>query len=419
MQGETKTVTMLGKWRTGALCESRMGLEDAQAILHSQAEPIGTERVPLGEAGFRILAEPLFARIDSPRETVAAMDGFAVCDRAARAGCLSFAIAGASYPGDSIPAFDDPSTAVRVTTGAPVPPGKQRIIPFELIEEEQGAIRLAGPLPAAPHVRLKASGFEAGQPALPAGTVLAPAKLLVAAASDNGEVLVHRRPKVRIITNGSELVAAGLAAGTSNRVPDSLSLPLLMMARQWGAEATGGMLCPDYAGAIRKAALAALEDCDVLVIAGGASNGDCDLARPVLRALGLVPLFAGVAIKPGKPVWYGRLNGVHILGLPGNPAAAMAVARLFLAPLLCTLSGRPFTAALDWRESPLSAAAEAADARRDTALFGHREPGGRIAILPRQSASAQLPLAKAELLVLRQAGSPPLPAGAPVRVLDL
>lgn len=412
-------MTMLGKWRAAAPCTAKMGLREAQTILRSQAEPAGTERVLLGNAGFRILAEPLFARIDSPRETVAAMDGFAVSEKAVQAGCLTFALAGASYPGDSAPAGCDPSAAVRVTTGAPMPPGKDRVIPFELVEETPSTIRLAGPLPGARHVRLKASGFEAGQPVLPRGTLLDPAKLLVAAASDNGDVLVHRRPRVRVITNGSELVGAGLTAETGNRVPDSLSLPLLLMARQWGADAVGGMLCPDYAGAIRKAVLAALEDCDVLVIAGGASNGDCDLARPVLRALGLVPFFAGVSIKPGKPVWYGKAGGVHVLGLPGNPAAAMTIARLFLAPLLSTLSGRPFAAALDWQEKPLGAAAEAADPMRDMALFGHRGPDGTVTILPRQSASAQLPLAKAELLVLRPAGGPALPAGAPVPVLDL
>lgn len=163
----------------------------------------------------------------------------------------------------------------------------------------------------------------------------------------------------------------------------------------------------------------ALEDCDVLVIAGGASNGDCDLARPVLRALGLVPLFAGVSIKPGKPVWYGKVGGVHVLGLPGNPAAAMTVARLFLVPLLAALSGRSFAGALDWQERLLAAPIEAADPKRDMALLGHRSADGRVAMLPRQSASAQLPLAKAELLVLRPAGGPALPAGAPVRILDL
>lgn len=412
-------MTMLGKWRATAPCAGGMGLEEAQAILRSQAEPLGTERVPLGNAGFRVLAEPLFARIDSPRETVAAMDGFAVSESAVQAGCLTFTLAGASYPGGEAPALNDQTTAVRVTTGAPVPAGKQRVIPFELVEETSSAIRLAGPLPRQPHIRLKASGFEMGRPVLPQGTLLGPAKLLVAAASDNGDVLVHRRPRVRVVTNGSELVAAGLAAETGNRVPDSLSLPLLFMARQWGAEAVGGMLCPDFAGAIRKATLAAIEDCDVLVIAGGASNGERDLARPVLHSLGLVPLFAGVSIKPGKPVWYGRVGGVHVLGLPGNPAAAMTIARLFLAPLLSVLSGRPFHAALDWRERPLGAAVEAADPSRDMALFGHRSADGGIAILPRQSASAQLPLADAEYLVLRPAGSPALPIGAPVPVLDL
>ena len=95
------------------------------------------------------------------------------------------------------------------------------------------------------------------------------------------------------------------------------------------------------------------------------------------------------------------------------------LALLTAAPLLAALTGRSFAAALDWQESPLAAPVEAADPKSDMALFGHRSGDGRVVILPRQSASAQLPLAKAELLVLRPAGEPALPAGAPVRVLDL
>jgi molybdopterin molybdotransferase len=227
---------------------------------------------------------------------------------------------------------------------------------------------------------------------------------------------VYKRPRLRVITSGDELAPAGAAASTDRRIPDSLTLPLQLMAKQWGADTAGAALVSDDAEAIRTAVALACLDTDVLVIAGGASHGDRDLARPAVKMLGLELKFAGVAMKPGKPVWYGRLYGKHVLGLPGNPSAAMTVARLFLAPLLCALSGRGFDTALDWRELQLAAPVVVADAR-EMFLYARRT-GNHADIIPRQTASAQLPLVSADMLVRRPAGGPALPADSLVPVLD-
>jgi molybdopterin molybdotransferase len=384
--------------------------------LRSQAEPLTSEEIPIRDAGFRVLAEAVRARVDSPREDVAAMDGFAVEDRAVQASRRDFRLVGASYPGDTAPHALAPETTVRIMTGAPMPRSKDRVIPFELTGERDGIIRIVGPVPTALHVRLKGSGFHAGQVLLDPGTLLDPPRLLVAAASDQPTIHVYKRPRLRIITSGDELARAGAVASTDRRIPDSLTLPLQLLAKQWGADPVGTVLVPDDVEAIRTAVALACLDTDVLVMAGGASHGDRDLARPALKMHGLELKFAGVAMKPGKPVWYGRLYGKHVLGLPGNPSAAMTVARLFLAPLLCALSGRGFDAALDWRELQLAAPAAAADAR-EMFLYARRS-GNYVDIIPRQSASAQLPLASADMVVRRPAGGPALPANSLVPVLD-
>ncbi|MDJ1637964.1 molybdopterin molybdotransferase MoeA [Agrobacterium rhizogenes] len=397
-------------------CAAPHTLDEAHAILRSQAEPLASQEIPIGDAGFRVLAEAVRARVDSPREDVAAMDGFAVEDRAVQANRRDFRLVGASYPGDAAPPALGPETTVRIMTGAPMPRCKDRVIPFELTGERDGIIRIVGPVPTALHVRLKGSGFHVGQVLLDPGTQLDPPRLLVAAASDQPTMHVYKRPRLRVITSGDELAPAGAAASTDRRIPDSLTLPLQLMAKQWGADTAGAALLSDDAEAIRTAVALACLDTDVLVIAGGASHGDRDLARPALKMLGLELKFAGVAMKPGKPVWYGRLYGKHVLGLPGNPSAAMTVARLFLAPLLCALSGRGFDTALDWRELPLAASVAVADAR-EMFLYARRT-GNHANIIPRQSASAQLPLVNAEMLVRRPAGGPALPANSLVPVLD-
>ncbi|MCR5872033.1 NTP transferase domain-containing protein [Sphingomonas sp. J344] len=197
--------------------------------------------------------------------------------------------------------------------------------------------------------------FAVGTPVVPRGTLLEPGALVAVAAADVGAVSAWRRPRVRLLAAGDEIVAPGNAVATRHAIPDSLSIALAAFARGWGAEMVASARVADDPAAIRAAARAALVDVDVLVIAGGASRGDRDHCRAALAALGLEIAFADIAIKPGKPVWFGRLGSLAVLGIPGNPTAALTVARLFLAPLLAGLGGRPPDAALDWEQRPLVA----------------------------------------------------------------
>lgn len=402
---------------TASPCAAHVSLDRAHHIMRGLVRPLACETVPIAEAGGRVLARPICARLDSPRADVAAMDGFAVSAASLANGLRVFDIVSATYAGDCAAAPIDPASACRIMTGAPVPPGADRVIPFELTQERGGRLFVDQDLPDRTHIRGRASDFHAGQPLLDAGVLLDPARLIVAAASDRPDAEVHRRPRLTLIASGDELAAPGRAAARAMGVPESLTDALMLFARSWGTEPCGKAVVGDEPRRIEEAIGQAAASADVVVLVGGAARGERDFARPSATARGVRISFAGVAMKPGKPVWYGQLGETHVLGLPGNPAAALVVARLFLAPLLCGLSGRGFDTALAWRDAP-AAQALPQGGDRETFFFARQE-GGRVEIIERQSASAQLPLARAELIARRGVQAPPLAAGALLHVLDL
>jgi molybdopterin molybdotransferase len=149
---------------------------------------------------------------------------------------------------------------------------------------------------------------------------------------------------------------------------------------------------------------------------GGASRGDRDLAKSALAPLGLEILFSEVALKPGKPAWYGKIEGCHVIGLPGNPTAAMTVARLFLVPLITALGGRGFDAGIQYRSAPIAHAASRSS-ERDQFLCG-RFADGAAHIIDRQAASSQATLADTDWLVRVPRGEGVLAAGSRVDMLD-
>jgi len=394
-------------------CGASLRFDAAQAILASIARPLGTESVPLGKAGRRVLAAPVCAELDIPARDLAAMDGFAVREADLAAELRRFAVCGAAYPGAPFDGTIGPGEAVRIMTGAPMPAGADRVLMRELVTAADGVFTLDAPVPAKPHVRLRGSDTAAGTVVLPAGRLLDPRALVVAAAADAATLTVWRAPRVRVIATGDELVPAG-EARASGGVPDSLSESVLLMARQWAAKPLGAAQVRDDPTLLAAAAEAALAECDVLVLCGGASRGDRDFAKAALVPLGLELVFADVAIKPGKPVWLGRIGAKLVLGLPGNPTAAMTVARLFLAPLLTALGGRGVAPALRWERVPLVDDVSAGE--REAFLCAERLDEG-VRVLARQSASAQCMLAQADALVRLPAGAGALPAGTCVETL--
>jgi molybdopterin molybdotransferase len=286
----------------------------------------------------------------------------------------------------------------------------------EAVERRGDWAHFDEPPGAARHIRPAGSDFERGDMLLEAGTMLGPRSIVAAAAADVASISAHKRPRVSILATGDELIEPGAARDTPGGIPESVSFGIAALARDWGANIAGSVRLADRLDAMERAAASALEDCDLVVVTGGASVGEKDFAKTMFAPAGLDLLFSKVAIKPGKPVWLGRAGSTLVIGLPGNPTSALVTGRLFLAPLLARLSGRSVDAALHWRSAPL-AAPIAACGTRET-FHRARWTDERVEILSNQDSSAQKALAAADLLVRQRAGAPALEAGAMVDTLD-
>jgi molybdopterin molybdotransferase len=393
-----------------------ISFDEATALVLDLARPVGTEDVPLEGAHRRILAAPVAARVAAPPADVSTMDGYAVRVPDVEVLPARLRVAGESLPGSVFGGPLEPGCCVRIFTGAAIPPGADRVVMQEVVRREGDFATFEQPLGAPLFIRSKGSDFAEGEVLLQPGTFMGPRQLVAAAAADVGMLTVRRRPRVRVLSTGDELVAPGTAADRQGAIPESVSVGVAALAEEWGAKFVGSSLLPDRLPELEKAAAVALTDADLVVVTGGASVGERDFAKQMFAAHGMELMFSKVAIKPGKPVWLGRVGDRIVLGLPGNPTSAMVTARLFLAPLLAGLSGREPAAALRWRQLRLAG---------DNALSGDREAFARgreqddgVWIASNQDSGAQKTLAGSELLVRLPAGDVATPAGCPVDVLD-
>ena len=393
-----------------------IGFDEASRRVAALAKPLGVERLALNLAWTRILAAPVVARRATPEAAVSAMDGYAVRDADLASAETRLRLVGEAFAGSpgGGPALD-PGACVRIFTGAPLPPGADRVLMQEIVRRDGDCVLLAERPPAARHVRAAGSDFAAGEVLLDAGTQLTPQALVAAAAADLDSVEVYRRPRVAVLSTGDELVAPGAAAHTPGTIPESVSFGVAALVRAWGGEVVGRQRLRDDLPSLVHAARFALEGADVVVVTGGASVGERDYSKAMFQALGVQFEFEKVAIKPGKPVWVGRVGQRIVVGLPGNPSAAMVTARLFLAPILAGLSGRRPEDALAWRAAPLLAPLPACGDREcfhrgRTAADGVRPVGN-------QDSSAQKDLAMADLLIRRPPGARRLSVGDLVEVL--
>lgn len=396
-------------------CAASIDFDGALAILTAQSGPLGKECVSLSSAGGRYLAAPVLARIDSPRRDCAAMDGYAVRDADLKSASTLLRPMGTSYAGGAPPSAISAGETWRVMTGAPLPQGTDRVVMIEHCRHHGELVALEAPPLGKPHARKAGSDFLVGAELLSAGTRLTAAKLVVTAAADRSEVEVWRRPRIMLLATGDEILAPGCAAITPDATPDSLSTAIERLSISAGAEVIARLRLPDNEKAITRALEGATPD--IIVVIGGASRGDRDFARSAFASIGLEIAFADVAMKPGKPVWYGRRGSTHVLGLPGNPTAAFTVASLFLAPLIAGLSGGAASDALPWQLRPATRPVPA-NGPREAFLCASLSHGG-AAICDRQEASGQAALAVADCLIRRPAHAPAVAAGAVVPVLPL
>ncbi len=393
-----------------------ISFDEAIELISTAGKPLGTEKLPLERAAGRVLAAPVIARIDSPRSAVSAMDGYAVRDADLGEMPARLAVTGESFAGAGWRGTVGPGSCARIFTGAPVPAGCDRVVMQENVRRDGDVAIIAEDPGTSRHIRPRGSDFAAGEILLAKGRRLDPRAIVAAAAADLAELELYRRPRVRILSTGDELAPPGSAALREDAIPESVSFGVAALVEQWGGECTGGKRLGDDLRAMQAAAAAETDAADLLVVTGGASVGEKDFAKAMFEPLGLELLFSKVAIKPGKPVWLGRLRDKFVMGLPGNPTSALVTARLMLAPLLAGLVGQSPNGALGWRTIPLRDGLDACGERET--FHRARASGGEAEILSFQDSGAQKALAQADLLVRQPPNSPALAAGADADVLD-
>lgn len=390
-------------------------LDEALGRVVQAATPLPAERVQLEDAGDRIVARAIVATRDAPGCDVSAMDGYAVRDADLADEWNVLHVTGESYPGEVRSATLARAAAVRVFTGAPVPPGADRVVLQEDVHRDGARVLVPCAEGAKRHIRHKSSDFGVGNVMVAAGCRLGPAQLVAAAAADNGQVEVFARPRLAILATGDELRAPG-DTGMAGSVPDSVSLAIAQVGRRSGALVTGMRRLSDTLEDLRAAASVAIRTADVVVVIGGASVGERDFSRSMFAHEDLEILFSKVAMRPGKPVWFGKAGPAYVLGVPGNPTAALFAARLFLVPLLAGLSGLDPSQSLAWRKRSLTHSLEATE--QCDWLIGACAQGDAVRPLANRDSSAQKALAEVGLLIRRPPHCPAAAAGQPVEVLE-
>jgi molybdopterin molybdotransferase len=387
-------------------------VEEALARVFALCRPVPAETVPLAQAAGRVLIAPVRAGRDQPPFAASAMDGYAVAGDPApgdRLRVIGEAPAGRSY--DTPLAPDE---AVRIFTGAPIPPGASRVIIQEDVTRADDWITVKDMPDAATHIRPAGGDFRAGD-ALSAPRRLRPVDLALLASMNVPEVQVSRRPVVALIATGDELVMPG-EAPRADQIVASNSFALKAMIEAEGAEARLLPIARDEPAHLR-AVLELARGADVIVTSGGASVGEHDLVGPISRELGAEPAFWRIAMRPGKPLMAARMFDALMLGLPGNPVSSLVCAHLFLLPALRALLGLGAWPA-PTREAEL-AAPVAANGPRAHYMRARLEPGGRIRPFARQESSLLSVLAEADALLVRPVDDPARSEGARVRFISL
>ncbi|MET0360226.1 MAG: gephyrin-like molybdotransferase Glp, partial [Sphingobium sp.] len=391
---------------------SLLPVEEAQARLLALAAPLPIETIPLLDARGRLLAEPLVALRDQPWADLSAMDGYAI-----RHADLPgpWRLRGASRAGGARPTYElAAGEAMRIFTGAPMPGGADCVLVQEEASVEGDHVRLSGDGPGAPgrNMRVHGSDFAVGKPILDVGCRLNPPQLAVAAMAGHAAIAVRRRPRIALIGSGDELAAIGTPL-RDGQIPASNGVMLAAMLEAAGAEVVDHGIVPDDLDMLTRAFRAAAT-ADAIVSTGGASVGDHDLVAPAILAAGGALDFWKIAMRPGKPLMAGRLGDACVLGLPGNPVSAFVCATLFLLPLVRRLSGEADPLP-QWQEAATMVALPGGGIRAE--YIRATVVDGEVSRIADRDSAALLPLAHANALVERPAGTPAASPGDRIRVL--
>jgi molybdopterin molybdotransferase len=391
-------------------------------ILATAKEPLPSERVPLGEAHRRTLAENLVASRDQPPFSASAMDGYAVRAADVASPPTTLSLIGMSAAGHAFEGELGPGQAVRIFTGAPIPKGADAIVIQEnAVPGGDGKVTVSLAAAAGRYVRPAGLDFAAGEVLLKASRLITARDLALAAAAGFSHVPVRRRPRVAILATGDELARPGeeLRVG---QIIASNSYAVAAMGRSAGGEAIDLGIAPDDLAETRAAIDKARElNADILVTLGGASVGDHDLVQEALTRSEMKLGFWRIAMRPGKPLMQGLLGGTRVLGFPGNPVSSMVCALIFLRPLIRSLLGDPDAGADPTRPAILGADVAENDERQDylRSRVEHDIPLPKVVPFARQDSSMMGVFARSEALLLREAHAAAAKAGDACRAFFL
>ncbi len=394
---------------------------DALRRIAGSVEPVEAQTLPLPQAASRVLAAPVHALRTQPPFPASAMDGYAVRAADAAAPGTRLAVIGQAAAGHPFAGRVGPGQTVRIFTGAPVPEGADAV----LIQENArpagpSAIETAAAIAPGAHVRRAGLDFVKGDLLLEAGRSLDAAALSLAASANHRHLEVRRRPVIAVLATGDELLLPGSEPGPGQIIASNSYGVAALASGAGGAVHDLGI-----AADTRESLSAALDAAhaaraDILVTLGGASVGEHDLVQSVFRDHGMAVDFWKIAMRPGKPLMFGKLGAMSVLGLPGNPVSSLVCAHLFLLPLIAALQGtqhRP-----DMRQARLETAMPENDDREDyvrARLADHGNGTPTVTPFPVQDSSMLATLAAANALIIRP---PNIAAAAPgdmVRVLVL
>jgi len=319
---------------------TRIGLEQALQIVAARAAQhrLSIETVSIADAHGRVLAGDVRAPHPLPPFANSAMDGFALrgADLPAHGG-RAFTLVGEVFAGASALPSVGAGDCVRITTGAPIPPGADTVVIKENVVVEATRVLVKAGERAGANVRAAGEDYAEGDPAFAAGTPIGAAQLGVLAAFGITDVPVRRAPRIAVIATGNELVPAGQPLGFG-QIHESNATMLVALARESGARITMQHCIRDEPQALREVLLDAAADADIVVTSGGVSAGEADHLTSVLQTIGEIHFYK-VRLKPGMPTLFGQLGACLYFGLPGNPVASAVTFRIFVHFALRTLLG--------------------------------------------------------------------------------
>lgn len=314
-----------------------LSYQAARQLILDFIRPLEAETVPLLEALGRALAEPVIASLDLPRFDNSAMDGYAL--RAADSGeGVQLRVTGYLPAGSLERPAVGPGCAVRIMTGAPLPPGADTVVPVEATDGGESVVTLRGRVAAHEHIRWRGEDVRCGDEVLPRGSVLRPAEISLLASFNRTEVAVVRRPRVAILSTGDELVEVGQAL-PEGRIINSNSWSLAASVLELGGIPWQLGIARDTRESLREKLQQGLQ-ADMLITSAGVSAGDLDLVREVLDEFGVEQQFWKVDIKPGRPTAFATRGKLPIFSLPGNPVATLVTFEEFVRPALLKMLGQ-------------------------------------------------------------------------------